>query len=245
MIYVGTSGWQYDWWRGPFYPERLPKTRWLAHFSQRFPTVEVNNSFYRLPSEETFARWRAESAEAFVFALKASRFITHIKRLRDCREPVRLLWSRAQALGPKLGPILFQFPPRFPADPARLRAFLEVLPAGMRAAFEFRDPSWETGETYEILEEAGAAYVLADRPGARVAEVITANWSYVRFHQGSLWSPHYGREKLDRWATRIQKLPAKDIYVYFNNDAEAAAVRDARTLTTILARRKGKAVRTV
>src|SRR6266571_5361396 len=138
MIFVGTSGWQYRDWKGRFYPSDVPQREWLAFFSRRFHTVEVNNSFYRLPSDETFARWRGESADDFVFAVKASRYITHIRRLRDCRDPVRLFWSRARRLGKKLGPVLFQLPPRFPADTDRLRGFLKVLPGSMRAAFEFR-----------------------------------------------------------------------------------------------------------
>ncbi len=234
MIRVGTSGWQYDDWRGRFYPEDLPKRRWLGHFAARFPTVEVNNSFYRLPSTETFARWREETPEAFVMAVKASRFITHIRRLRDCREPVTLLWSRARELGSRLGPVLFQLPPHFGADVGLLQRFLRVLPQGMRAAFEFRDPSWETEEVHHALDRAGAALVLADRPGARVEGVVTGGWSYVRFHQGRWTAPDYTREKLRRWAARIDALPADEVFVYFNNDTGGAAVRDAMTLSALL-----------
>lgn len=234
MIHVGTSGWQYDDWRAVFYPERLPKRAWLAHYSAAFPTVEVNNSFYRLPSEDTFARWREESADGFVLAVKASRFITHIRRLRDCREPVSLLWSRARRLGGKLGPVLFQLPPRFGADTDLLEGFLRILPEPMLAAFEFRDRSWETEGVYETLDRAGAALVLADRPGARVPGIVTGGWSYVRFHQGTETSPGYTRPKLARWAGRIAGLDARDVYAYFNNDTGGAAPRDARTLIGLL-----------
>jgi uncharacterized protein YecE (DUF72 family) len=237
MIIVGTSGWQYDDWRGRLYPPDLPKTRWLDHFSQRFPTVEVNNTFYRLPGPEAFVRWRDSSADGFVVTIKASRFITHIRRLRDCREPVRLLWTRCRRLGHKLGPVLFQLPPRFPADPDRLRAFCRVLPDSMRPAFEFRDRSWETEEVFEILDYAGAAFVWADSPGSRVSEAITGGWAYVRFHKGSRVRPDYSRSKLRRWADRLSAIDAREIFVYFNNDTGGAAVRDAGVLTRYLSER--------
>jgi len=233
-VLVGTSGWQYDDWRGRFYPSDLPKRAWLSSFASRFPTVEVNNSFYRLPSAETFRRWREETPDGFVMAVKASRYITHVRRMRDCREPVKLFWSRARGLGSRLGPVLFQLPPRFPADPDRLSSFLRVLPRTMRAAFEFRDPSWETKEVFGILDAAGAAFVLADRPRARIPEVVTGGWSYVRFHQGRELAPGYPRAKLRRWTERIRSLPARDVFVYFNNDTGGAAVRDALTLTELL-----------
>ena len=240
-VLVGTSGWQYDGWRGRFYPSELPKRAWLGYLASRFPTVEVNNSFYRLPSAETFARWREETPAGFVVAVKASRYITHIRRMRDCRDPVELLWSRTRELGPRLGPVLFQLPPRFPADRERLQRFLRVLPSGMRAAFEFRDPSWWTEDSLRALDDAGAAFVLPDRPGARVPQVVTGGWAYVRFHQGRERQPGYAREKLRRWAKRIAALPAEDVFVYFNNDAGGAAVRDALTLTALMpgARRAG------
>lgn len=233
-VLVGTSGWQYDDWRGRFYPKDLPKTRWLEYFSRAFPTVEVNNTFYQLPKEETFIAWRDASADGFVVAIKASRYITHIRRLRECRDPVRLLWSRCRRLGKKLGPVLFQLPPNFKADVDLLRGFLRLLPQTMRAAFEFRHPSWESDETRRALDEAGCALVLADRPGARVPTVVTGGWSYIRFHQGTLVSPGYRRSKLRRWADRIAAMPAGETFVYFNNDTGGAAVQDARTLTELL-----------
>jgi len=236
VILVGTSGWQYRDWRGRFYPKDLPTSRWLEHYATRFRTVEVNNSFYRLPSEDVFAAWRERTPEGFVMTVKASRYITHIQRLRDPREPVELLWSRASALGPRLGPILFQLPPGFARDDERLGGLLEALPSGMRAAFEFRDPSWEVEPVYEWLDAAGAAIVLADRPRARVPHVVTGGWSYLRFHQGLAGRPGYTRDKLRRWARRIAALPARDVFAYFNNDTGAAAVRDAVALTALLER---------
>lgn len=237
MILVGTSGWQYDDWRGRFYPDDLPKSRWLEHFSSSFPTVEVNNTFYRLPKPETFTAWREGSGEDFEITIKASRFITHIRRLRDCRQPLRLLWSRCEKLGPKLGAVLFQLPPRFPSDPARLRSFCRLLPRQMRAAFEFRDRSWENDDVFDILDHAGSAFVWADTPGARVPEVVTGNWAYVRFHKGGRSRPGYSREKLRRWADRLAGAP-RDALVYFNNDTGGAAVCDARTFTELLRKRK-------
>ena len=237
MIYIGTSGWQYDDWRGRFYPKNLSKSEWLPFFAARFPTVEVNNTFYRLPGEAAFVRWREVSPPGFTITVKASRYLTHIRRLRDARDPLRLFWTRARRLGRKLGPVLFQLPPRFPADPQRLASFCRLLPAGMRAAFEFRDLSWETEETYDILRGVGAAFVMADWPGARVPDVVTGGWSYIRFHKGTKLMPAYPRTKLRRWADRIAGLSADDVYIYFNNDTGAAALRDAVTLSEMLVSR--------
>ena len=242
MIHVGTSGWQYRDWRGTFYPEDLPQRRWLPYFAERFPTVEVNNTFYNLPKEDTFRAWREATPPDFVITVKASRYITHIRRLRDAGDAVALFWSRATLLGEKLGPVLFQLPPNFSADLPRLEAFLTVLPGEMRAAFEFRHPSWEDEDAYGLLDRAGHALVLADRPGARVADIVTGGWSYVRFHQGSTTGPDYPRAKLRRWAGKIAGLTAKEVFAYFNNDPGGAAVRDAVALTDLL-RGHGVAVR--
>ncbi len=236
-ILVGTSGWQYRHWRGPLYPTDLPQRMWLSYFSERFPTVEVNNTFYNLPKEETFVAWREGSAPGFVIGVKASRYITHIRRLRDPREPVELLWSRCRLLESKLGPVLFQLPPNLPIDLERLKGVLDVLPKEMRAAFEFRHPTWEAQEVQRLLDAAGCALVLADRPGARVSSVVTGGWSYVRFHQGSATGPDYPREKLRRWAEKIAGLAARLVYLDVNNDPGGAAVRDARTLTELLSQR--------
>lgn len=233
-VLVGTSGWQYNDWRGRFYPKDLPKSEWLRYFSEAFPTVEVNNTFYQLPKEETFVAWREASADGFLVAVKASRYITHIRRLRECRDPVRLLWSRCRRLGKKLGPVLFQLPPNFVADVELLESFLRLLPKTMRAAFEFRHPSWESDDTGAALDHAGCAFVLADRPGVRVPNVITGGWSYVRFHQGTRLGPGYTRSKLRKWADRIAEMPSRHTFAYFNNDTGGAAVRDARVLAELL-----------
>ncbi|MDP9296367.1 MAG: DUF72 domain-containing protein [Actinomycetota bacterium] len=242
-IWIGTSGWQYDSWRGDFYPKELPKARWLEFYADRFPAVEVNNSFYRLPSEASFARWRSSTPERFLIAPKVSRYITHIRRLRDAGESLALFWSRADTLRPKLGPLLFQLPPTFGADPERLRTFMRLIPREARAAFEFRHPSWETEEVRAILDAAGAALVLPDRPGWSVAPRVTGGWSYIRFHQGSPLGAAYPRSKLRRWADRIVELPAEDVYVFFNNDPGGAAIRDAGTMFELLEKRGAKLAR--
>jgi uncharacterized protein YecE (DUF72 family) len=233
VFYVGTSGWQYDSWKDPFYGG-APKRSWLELYASRFPVVEVNNSFYQLPKEETFERWKAETPAGFRFAVKASRYITHIRRLRDCKDAVDLFWSRATHLGDKLGPVLFQFPPNFGVEAERLQAFLSLLPPEMQAALEFRDDSWRTDQVLALLDGAGAAWVLADRPGWKVPLLMTGGWSYVRFHQGRAVHPRYARRKLQTWADRIVGLEAKDVFAFFNNDPLAAAPRDAETLITLL-----------
>jgi uncharacterized protein YecE (DUF72 family) len=243
VIWIGTSGWQYRDWREAFYPAKLPQRRWLEFYATRFPTVEVNNTFYALPKESTFERWRDGTPAGFVVTVKASRYITHIRRLRDAADSVELFWSRARLLGDKLGPVLFQLPPRFRADVELLRAFVALLPNEIRAAFEFRDASWESPEVYRTLDDAGAAWVIPDRPGWRVPDVVTGGWSYVRFHQGGHGplGSEYSRDKLRRWAERVAALPADDVWVYFNNDPGGAAVRDAAAFTEMV-ESKGRTV---
>jgi uncharacterized protein YecE (DUF72 family) len=236
MILIGTSGWQYRDWKRRFYPDGLPQKDWLSYYSERFPVVEVNNTFYMLPKEETFARWREASADGFLFVVKASRYITHVRRLRGCREPVRLLWSRCRRLGRKRGPVLFQLPPNLQADRDLLEGFLGILPPSMRAAFEFRHPSWQAAEIHELLDAAGAALVLADRPGLRPPQVVTGDWSYVRFHQGRKTAPGYPRAKLRRFADWMAETGV-DAFAFFNNDTGGAAVRDARTFAELLRNR--------
>jgi uncharacterized protein YecE (DUF72 family) len=237
VIHVGTSGWQYRDWRGTFYPEDLPQRAWLAAYAERFSTVEVNNSFYRLPTTETFVRWRHETPYGFSMAVKASRFLTHLRRLRDPKGPVDLLWERAVELGPRLGPVLFQLPPRFPVDEDRLEGLLRVLPRRMRAAFEFRDDTWYVPAVLGRLDDAGAAIVWPDRPRARIQLPVTGGWAYLRFHQGRRDAPGYTRDKLRRWADRIADLDVGDAWIYFNNDTGGAAPKDAATLRVLLQER--------
>lgn len=235
--WVGTSGWQYASWKGTFYPARLPQRAWLSHYVTCFPVVEVNNSFYRMPDENTFDRWRDAAPEGFVFAVKANRLITHLQRMRNSEETLEIFWSRAQRLRRKLGPVLFQFPPFFKADVPRLADFLKALPVTMRAAFEFREASWWRDDVFDLLDRAGAAWVLADRAGARVQTIVTGGWSYVRFHQGQAGKPGYKKSKLARWADRIAGLDVDETFAFFNNDIEVAAPGDAATLTELLRER--------
>jgi len=197
----------------------------------------VNNSFYRLPAESTFDKWRDETPDGFFFVVKASRYITHIRRLRDGQDPVELFWSRARRLGHKLGPVLFQTPPNLRCDVEVLAAFLKTLPRGMRAAFEFREASWWDDRVYALLDGAGAAWVLADRPGELVPLIVTGGWSYLRFHQGQRSHPKYTRSKLRAWADRLVTLNVPEVWAFFNNDQLAAAPADALELMELLRER--------
>ncbi len=237
VIFVGTSGWQYRDWRGAFYPERMPQSEWLSHYATRFCTVEVNNTFYRLPAAETFRHWRGATPTGFTFAIKASRFLTHLKRLKDPRDPVDLLLDRAGNLGVRRGPILVQLPPTMRADLPRLRDALEALRGRVASAFEFRHPSWFSEEAFDLLDGAGAALVLTDRAGQRSKPRVTGGWSYVRMHQGTARAAGYRLDTLRGWAERIVSLPARDVFVYFNNDPGAAAPRDAARLIELLSER--------
>jgi uncharacterized protein YecE (DUF72 family) len=237
VIWVGTSGWQYASWKDRFYPKGLPKREWLRHYATRFPTVEVNNSFYRLPTESTFDRWRDQTPFGFIFVVKASRYITHVRRMREAQDSVDLFWSKASRLGEKLGPVLFQFPPNLKADVPLLLEFLSAVPNELRAAFEFREPSWSRDEVWEALDRHRAAWVLADRPGTKAETVVTGGWSYLRFHQGRRTHPGYTRAKLRAWADRIKEMGVGEAWIFFNNDPLAAAPNDALTLTDLLRRR--------
>jgi uncharacterized protein YecE (DUF72 family) len=236
-VLIGTSGWQYADWRDAFYPAGLPTSRWLGHYVSVFSTVEVNNTFYRLPEAATFDRWKRETLSGFVMAVKASRYLTHVRRLRDPHEPVDLFVSRAKRLGPRLGPVLLQLPPNLPAAPDRLEETLAAFGRRCRIAVEFRHRSWLNDEVLAILDRSSSALVLADRPGARVHPIVTGGWSYLRFHQGTRTEPGYRREKLRVWADRIAALPAKQVFVYFNNDTAAAAPHDAAVLRSLLGKR--------
>ena len=229
-VLVGTSGWQYRDWRGRFYPQGLAQARWLEHYAERFATVESNNAFYRLPEPHTFSAWAERTPPGFVMAVKASRFLTHQKRLRDPEEPVGRLMDRARHLGDKLGPVLLQLPPTLKADPAALDRALRAFPAGTRVAVEPRHDSWWTEEVRDLLGEHGAALCLADSPHRSTPVWRTADWTYLRLHEGTADPrPCYDRQALAAWAGRLAGLigPGADAYVYFNNDPGGCAVRDA------------------
>jgi len=239
---VGTSGWTYAHWRDRVYPHGLPQREWLPWYTTRFPTVELNASFYRLPTPAMVQRWHAVTPPGFVFAVKLSRYVTHIRRLREADAELNRFLEIVRGLGDRFGPLLVQLPPSFPRDDDALDGFLSAVPDDVRVAVEFRHPSWEQAAVVERVRAAGAAWVLADRPHARVAPTVTCDWSYVRFHQGAEGSPWYPRAKLVRWADRIAGMDVRTVFVYFNNDPEGAAFENALTFATLLADR-GVAVR--
>ncbi|MFI8231832.1 DUF72 domain-containing protein [Streptomyces sp. NPDC085900] len=236
-LLIGTSGWQYKDWRGVLYPAGCPTRLWLEEYAGHFATVEINNAFYRLPTRENFAAWRERVPPDFVVAVKASRFLTHIKRLRDPEEPVERLMTHAAGLGDRLGPVLLQLPPTLRADAGLLDACLDCFPPGTRVAVEPRHESWWSPEVRKVLQARGAALCWADvlsRPATPLWR--TADWGYVRFHQGRAraW-PHYGRRALETWVDRIAQTWAADddVYAYFNNDPTGAAVQDAATFARV------------
>ncbi len=234
---VGTSGWHYQHWRGVFYPEELNPREWLPYYARHFDTVEINNSFYRLPPRQTFASWREKSPPGFIFTVKANRFITHIKRLNDPQEALSRFFHNMEALGDRLGPILFQLPPRWGADPQRLEGFVRALPSGYRYAFEFRDPSWFVEDIFHILEENNCALCAASSPSFPEVRRATADFAFLRFHGGSiLYGSKYSREELREWASYARRLlkEGRDVYAYFNNDAFGYAVEDARAFRTMV-----------
>lgn len=227
---VGTSGWVYDDWPGRFYAVDLPREAWLATYARTFDTVEINNSFYRLPQAHSFTSWAEQVPRRFLFAVKFSRFGTHMKRLRDPEGTIGLFMERATALDQHFGPILVQLPPRWGVDVARLDAFLQVAPKDRRWAIEVRDASWLCAPIYRVLEQHGAALVIHDLI-RRHPKVVTAKWTYLRFH-GVDYGGHYTRAQLRAHARRIEAWLAAgvDVFAYFNNDKLACGVRDASLL---------------
>jgi uncharacterized protein YecE (DUF72 family) len=231
-VFVGTSGWQYREWRDRFYPKGVAQARWLEHYAEGFATVESNNAFYRLPERSTFEAWARRTPDDFVWAVKMSRYLTHIKRLKDPAEPVARFLDRAEGLGPKLGPVLLQLPPTLKADLDALEAVLELLARRVRVAVEFRHDTWFTEPVRRLLERHGAALCLADRDSRALTPMWrTAGWGYLRLHAGvARPRPCYGRRALDGWARRVAETwgPSADVFVYFNNDGRGCAPRDAR-----------------
>lgn len=240
QVRIGTCGWTYNHWKGVFYPVGVPPRTWLEYYAQEFDTVEVNATFYRLLPESTFAGWRRRSPEGFLFALKASRPITHLKKLLHAEQELEHFLSRARLLSERLGPLLFQLPPRWTVDVGRLRAFLSLLPRGYRCAFEFRDESWLTEPVYGALREHGAALVRVSAPRLPDADVTTADFSYVRMHGDQrMYSSKYSEQTLNEWAEVVSRWVSEgqDVFVYFNNDIHGYAVEDARALRQLVAQR--------
>lgn len=233
MLRIGTSGWSYDHWQGLFYPEDLSKDKWLEYYAQSFDTVELNSSFYHLPKLKTFENWRERTPKSFLFSVKSSRFISHILKLNSVRKPLQSLLDAASGLSEKLGPILFQLPPNFTFDLGRLKKFLKILPTDKRFTFEFRHESWFCSEVYELLRKNNLALTISDMPKYPLVFETTADFVYVRLHGHKvLYVSKYSKAELEVWAQKIKGWLADDldVYVYFDNDANANAVQNAQEL---------------
>ncbi len=237
-LFIGTSGFYYPDWKGSFYPAALPARDYLPFYSARFNSLEVNNTFYRLPLETTLARWLDITPENFIFAVKASRFITHIKRLEDAEGAVSIFLDRIRCLGPKLGPLLLQLPSHFPFNGEKLENFCEVLDKDVRYAFEFRDPGWFRQETCDILSQYNMAFCIYDFSGTLSPASVTADFVYTRFH-GPLKSPYrgaYSEEFLERWGGTFRHWlkEGKTVYIFFDNTMGGHAAVDAGKLMQML-----------
>ena len=236
-IHIGTSGWNYKHWLGRFYPEKIRPPDMLSFYLQHFDTVELNNSFYHLPSIKSFRTWRDTVPKHFVFAVKGSRFITHMKKLKAPKTSTRKFFTRVEKLDKKLGPILFQLPPHWTVNLKRLATFLERLPETYRYAFEFREPSWFTDEVYELLRRHHVALCIYQMSGYTTPLEITTDFVYLRFHGAeSTYGGSYSDSQLQMWARWIASWrdEGKESFVYFNNDPEAHAIYNAKTLIELV-----------
>lgn len=236
-IRIGCSGWTYKHWRERFYPPKLPAKRWFEFYAGTFDTVEINNSFYRLPPPETFRKWRDQAPDGFRYAVKANRFITQAKKLKDCAEPLQRMLAPTRELGDALGPILYQLPPKFRIDLARLDGFLSLLPKDLTHVFEFREPSWLTEDTFALLERHGASFCVHDMPGSATPRVATGKAAYLRLHGngGKYWG-RYSDEQLLGWSDWLieQARAGRAAWAFFNNDIDAHAIHDAQTLNAMV-----------
>jgi uncharacterized protein YecE (DUF72 family) len=237
MLHVGTSGWHYDHWRGSFYPKGLASAEWLSYYAGRLSTVEVNNSFYQLPEAETLRSWRSVTPPGFLFTVKASRYITHMKKLKEADESVASFLGRMDELSGKLGPILFQLPPNWHVNLERLRSFLVPLPEGYRYAFEFRDPSWFGDQVYAMLAAHDAAFCIYELGGQVSPKEVTADWVYVRLHgPDGAYQGKYDAETLAGWMDAFSTWmgQGKEVYCYFDNDEAGYAVQNALALQAMV-----------
>jgi uncharacterized protein YecE (DUF72 family) len=240
--WIGTSGWTYDGWRGPFYPKDVAKKNWLAFYASQFPTTEINGSFYRTPSLAAVEAWREQTPREFLFAWKASKFITHWKRLSEKSDnSIALMQTRLKQLGPKTGPVLFQLPPRFVADRERLAGFLKMLPRCYAYAFEFRHKSWYEDPIIDLLREHDISLCLSDHHDAPSPWIVTARHVYVRGHgPGGRYKDNYPDKTLRAWAKDIAtwKRQRRTVFVYFDNDQKSAAPADAKRLMEMVEKKK-------
>jgi uncharacterized protein YecE (DUF72 family) len=237
MIYIGTSGWHYQHWKGNFYPKDIKNTDYLDHYLKTFDTVEINNSFYRLPDVGTLENWREKTPNHFIFSVKASRYITHIKKLKDPEKGVDNFLQVVKHLKKKLGPVLFQLPPGWKRNPQRLQQFLEYLPSGYRYTFEFRNKDWFTEEIDHLLQAHNCAFCIYDLKRSTSPEKVTADFVYIRLHgPGNAYEGSYSRKTLQKWAKKIQQWQQarKDVYCYFDNDQSGYAPNNALLLKQLL-----------
>jgi uncharacterized protein YecE (DUF72 family) len=243
-IRIGTSGYHYKHWLGPFYPQQLPANEMLEFYSRRFDTVELNNSFYRLPTETAFDNWRLSTPANFVFAVKASRFLTHQKKLKDPESALQNLLPRASRLSTKLGPILFQLPPRWQVNSVRLETLLEALPRNLRYVFEFRDLSWIQPDINKLLARFGAAFCIYELAGYHSPVTVTAEFAYVRLHGPGLgkYQESYSTGRLRRWSKQIDDWAKhlSAVYIYFDNDQAGYAARNALSLKRMVNGKSGR-----
>jgi uncharacterized protein YecE (DUF72 family) len=232
-IRVGTSGWHYAHWKGPFYPARMSPRDYLGFYSQHFDSVEIDGSFYRLPKPPTLKEWYRTVPKGFLFAMKASRYLTHMKKLKDAREPLHRFLRVAERLKDKLGPLLLQFPPWWRLNLDRLESFLPLLPKSHRFTMEFRDPTWFDPKTLDLLNRYGVAFCIYEIAGKRSPSHLTTNWTYIRLHGAAkAYSGNYPLATLKKWAKSIAdwKQEGKDTYIYFDNDQAGYAAKNAATL---------------
>jgi uncharacterized protein YecE (DUF72 family) len=237
IVRIGTSGWHYDHWYGYFYPEQVKKAHMLDYYQQIFGTVEINNTFYRLPKTKTFTSWKQKVGKDFCFAVKASRYITHMKKLKNTEKPLRTFLDRISALGKTRGPVLFQLPPHWKKNTARLQSFLEAVPKDIRSVLEFRNKSWFDREVNNVLRKYNAAFCMYELGGDRSPKEVTADFIYIRLHgPGAKYQGRYNKQALESWAESINSLStrANDVYCYFNNDQTGYAAENARELNSML-----------
>jgi uncharacterized protein YecE (DUF72 family) len=233
---IGTSGWVYKHWRGFFYPQTLAQDEWFRHYALTFDTVEINNSFYRLPSAEVFESWREQAPRSFVYAVKASRFLTHMKKLKDPEEPIARFFKRAGKLGSVLGPVLYQLPPRWRVNLDRFEYFLNALPKQYQHVIEFRDASWLVEDAFRLMERSCVAHCIHDMHHLQIPLRVTARTVYLRFHGTAKHGGDYQAAQLKTWARQIDswRKDGLSIFVYFNNDVGGYAIRNAASLKTLL-----------
>ncbi len=236
VYHIGTSGWHYDHWKGGFYPQDLPRTEWLDFYARHFSTLEINNSFYHLPSENAFVNWRESSPAGFTFAVKVSRFITHVKKLRNAQEALDNFLGRARLLQEKLGPLLYQLPPNMKRNDEVLESFLSLLPPELSHAFEFRNEGWFDEGVFDLLRRHRIGFCIYDMGSHPTPVLATADFAYIRFHGSAQGDGCYSDNELEEWAERIAALGEKvrAVYIYFNNDAEGFALKNAQKLRDLL-----------